>query len=253
MLLLKVNEGKFEDSLIKLLKERGSLSTIDIYNNFSDMNEKTVAWHLHECVKQGIVKRIGPGGGRGVYVLSNSILDAGRELKKLNAQKRAIYEFLVEAGYHFYVSGLDCFNDCLEGDSDFPLIICTDKNHVSDLRTDMMRNFDCYALAEEDLIEKKDIEDQMSKYGCYVLSSKDFTLQQNNFAFKEKAFVDLYYAVTRQHFPFPIEALPKVLSLFKPNEKRFHFATKDRQLAHELDFLLNYNIEFLRAFVNYLN
>ncbi|MBQ3829641.1 MAG: hypothetical protein II813_01810, partial [Spirochaetales bacterium] len=85
-----------------------------------------------------------------------------------------------------------------------------------------------------------------------VLSTSDFGMQKEGFAYAEKAFVDLYYAVTRLEYPLPVAELPHVLSLIKPNEYRFRRATKDRGLSNELNFLLSYNKDFVKSFADFI-
>ena len=239
---------EFEEELIALLKERGSLATVEIYDAFPQMNKATIAWHLHDCVKQGLVRRIGPGGGRGKYLLVENRIASDEKLKSLNEYKKRVFDFLCSLGYPFYVSGFDAleFNlDC------FPVIICADKNNTSTIQFELMKNFD-FAITSSDRIEKRDKQANMKRFVFYILEAKDFNLQVEHFAIKEKAFVDLYYAVTRLNYPFPVEELPYLLGKLNPNERRFHFATKDMKLAHELDFLLSYNKDFLKAFVGCL-
>jgi hypothetical protein len=252
MLLLDEYEVKFEQRLKDFLRQKGSLTTTELYELFAPMPSATVAWHLHRCVENGFVKRIGAGGGRGIYQLSDIMLDERRSLDNLSAQKREVYEFLCYLGYDFYLSGFDSLGDVtIQDKDDHPMIICTGKKNLDTISLELTRKF-TFALAQDNRIEKKDIKDNMQKYKFYVLEGRNFDLQMGHFAVPEKSFVDLYFAITRLHYPFEVEKLPYILDLIKPNGRRFHFATKDRKVAAELDFLLNYDRAFLLAFADYI-
>lgn len=239
---------EFEEKLITLLQTKGALSTVQIYDEFSDMNPKTVSWHLYDCIKQGLVDR----SSHGYYVLSSSLPEIKERFSNISSYGREIYDYLCSAGFDFYISGMDCLNGhgvWLQGS--LPLIICTHKNDVKDVQLELMRHYDL-ALIESEvaMLSNERVKNQIK---TVILSSNDFTLQKGHFAFIEKAFVDLYFAVTRLDYPVAIEELPHILSLYNVNPYRFKKATKDRHLSSELDFLLCYEKRFLKAFVNFLD
>ena len=239
---------KFEDRLVKLLQERGPLSTVQIYQEFSTMNPKTVSWHLYDCIKQGIVDR----SSHGLYVLSSSLPEIKERLSNISSYGQEIYNFLCSTDYDFYISGMDCLNGLgVWTQGALPIIICTRKESVKDVQMELMRHFDL-ALIESEVDMLAD-EKTRGLIKIVILSSNDFSLQKGHFAVVEKAFVDLYYSITRLEYPISIDELPHLLSLFNINAFRFKRATKDRHLSSELDFLLCYNKKFLKAVVEYLN
>ncbi len=239
---------EFEERLIGLLQEKGPLSTVQIYDAFAPMNSKTVSWHLFDCIKQGIVDR----SSHGLYVLSSSLPEIQERFENISSYGKKVYDFLSSTGFDFYFSGMDCLNGLgVWTQGTLPLIICTKKTDVKDVQLELMRQFDL-PLIESETAMLAD-ENIKSLIKIVILSSNDFTLQKGHFAVVEKAFVDLYFAVTRLEYPIPVEELPHLLSLFKLNPYRFKKATKDRHLSSELDFLLSYDRNFLKALVNYLD
>ena len=238
--------GDFRKKLCSELEKRGAMTTVEIYSLFSGQNPKTVAWHLHEELVKGHVAR----RSHGIYVLPSGIPKSDERQTNIPDLSRAAYAVLRESGFDFYLSGLDGLNGLsFSVDGNYPVIVCTKRGNVKDIQLLLMRHFDL-AATEEDFFNFDDVAKRRIQF--LVLSSDDFSLQREDFAFAEKAFVDLYYAVTRLEYPLSVSELPHVLSLLTPNAYRFRRATKDRGLSDELNFLLSYNREFVKGLGEYI-
>lgn len=211
------------------------------------MNQKTVSWHLHDQLSRGFISRTSHGS----YRLSESIPEKNERFPHLPQLSCECYEHLLKTGYEFYLSGLDCLNGIgFTVSGNYPVIVCTPKHQVKDLQLSLMRQFD-FAITEDELqlLSNTALRDRIQ---FVVLSTTNMSLSKDHFAFTEKAFVDLYYAATRFEYPLPISELPHILSLITPNPFRFRQSTKDRGLSNELNFLLSYNKEFLKAMEEYI-
>lgn len=229
------------------LSDKGSITTQQIYRLFPAMNKQTVSWHIHEQLEKGNIEK----RGHGVYAMAKALPDMEERLSHMSELSRLCYTFLLGIGYDFYLSGLDCLNGMgFTVSGTFPVIICTRKHLMKDMQLELMREFDL-AITEDEL-SMLDMESIRSRIQFVILSSEDFKLQKGNFAYREKAFVDLYYAVTRIDYPVPVEELPHILGIIEPNRFRFMQSTKDRGLSNELNFLLNYNSHFIKAFAKYI-
>ena len=237
----------FKESLLSYLMMNGRLTTQEIYALFPDMNHKTVSWHLNQELMKGNVKK----AGHGVYEIGSHIPEKEERQSHIPDLSKAVYECLLQSGYNFYLSGLDCMNGLgFKVDGQYPIIICTKKDCMKDVQLLLMREFDLAITEEEkDLLSEEGLKRRIQ---FVILKSNDFALQKEHFAFKEKAFVDLYYTVTRLEYPLDVSELPHVLSLISPNAYRFRRATKDRGLGSELNFLLSYNKDFVKALSDYL-
>lgn len=237
----------FKESLYSYLLLNGKLTTQEIYNLFPEMNHKTVSWHLHRELVKGNIQK----DGHGVYVLGSAVPQSEERQGNIPELSKVVYRCLEESGYDFYLSGLDCMNGLgFRVDGSYPVIVCVKDSDLKDTQLLLMREFDLAITEEEiDLLSEETLKRRIQ---FVVLRSSDFTLQKEHFAFPEKAFVDLYYAVTRLEYPLDVSELPHVLSLISPNAYRFRRATKDRGLSAELDFLLSYNKAFVKAFADYL-
>lgn len=238
----------FREKLAVALRERGSLSTQEVYALFPDMNRSTVSWHLHDELEKGSIAK----KSHGVYVASSSIPEQDERFSNIPELSRTAFDVLSKAGYEFYLSGLDCLNGLgMKVDGAYPVIVCTRGKDVKNVQLELMRAMD-FAMTEDENQLLLD-ENLKRRIQFVVLSSSDFSLQKQGFAYQEKAFVDLYYATTRLEYPLPVEELPHLLSIINPNPYRFRLATKDRRLSSELNFLLSYQKDFLKAFIKYLD
>lgn len=238
---------EFQKRLSFILKEKGSMTTQEIYSYFSDMNSKTVSWHLYNCLNEGLVNR----SSHGKYTLSSSIPQVDERLSHIPARNCMLFDFMCQTGFDFYMTGLDCMNGMgFDVSGNYPVLFCCRKNEIKDVQIETMRHLDL-TLTEYDTQMLSD-EKLKRKIQFVLLGTNDFSLQKGHFAFLEKAFVDLYFAATRLDYPIPIGELPHILSLIDINPYRFKRATKDRNISHELDFLLNYNKEFIKALSNFI-
>ena len=239
--------NEFRERLLKELSEGRVLTTRQIYDLFPQMNQKTVSWHLHEELGKGFVEK----SAHGEYRLSSSTPLDEERFSCIPDLSKAAFGCLKDSGYDFYLSGLDCMNGIgFRVDGSYPVILCTRKSSLKDVQLLLMREFDLAITEEENNI--LGMGKLKSRIQFVILSSSNFALQSDGFAFPEKAFVDLYYAVTRMEYPIPVSELPHVLSLIKPNPYRFRNATKDRGLGNELNFLLSYNKDFIKALTSFI-
>lgn len=237
----------FESRITKLLNENQTLTTKEIYSLFPEMNSQTVSWHLHkQMVKGNIVQ-----ASHGVYVLPKTKLNDETRISKLPQLSLSAFDILSKAGYNFYLSGLDTLNGLgFSVSGNYPVIVCTEKSRVKDVQLLLMREFDV-AISEYDYSVLDNVS-LRKRTQFVVLGTDAFELSKGHFALPEKAFVDLYYAISRLDYPVPVKELPHVLSLIKPNLYKFKMATKDRKVSDELNFLMHYNREFVKALADYL-
>lgn len=238
--------SSFFETLSETFPE-GGFTTQQIYSLFSDMNSKTVSWHIHDELKKGNIEKL----GHGVYTRAKALPCADERFSCISELSRKCYEFLKLSGYDFYLSGLDCLNGLgFSVEGTYPVLVCARKHQVKDVQLELMRAFDL-AITEDEL-SMLEMDNIRSRIQFVILGSEDFGLQRSGFAFKEKGFVDLYYAVTRMDYPVPVEELPHILGIIGPNRYRFHQATRDRGLSDELNFLLQYNSHFIKSFAKYI-
>ncbi|MCQ2398723.1 MAG: hypothetical protein MJ052_05430 [Sphaerochaetaceae bacterium] len=237
----------FGEKIVKLLEEHNSLTTQEIYSLFGDMNAQTVSWHLHKQTAKGNIVQ----ASHGRYCLPVSSLNDRARIEKLPPLSRTAFEILSETDYDFYLSGLDSLNgDVFSVNSTYPVIICTSPQRIKDVQLELMRQSD-FAITEDEvsLLSNSNL---IIRIQYVLLKSSAMDLSKDCFALPEKAFVDLYYCVTRLDYPIDMSELPHILSLLKPNPFRFRTATKDRGLSDELNFLLCYSAGFIRNLAKYL-
>ena len=77
-----------------------------------------------------------------------------------------------------------------------------------------------------------------------VRPTKEFDYAKDEIAEQEKAFVDLYYEVTRASFPLSLGELSRIFLNMQRrnfiNEKRLNKVAARRNLHHDIRYILNY-------------
>lgn len=235
----------FNKKLFEFMSEKDFVTTKEIYELFPEMNSQTVSWHLHKLLKSGDIAQL----AHGCYSLKQKSISQRSEL--LSNQAKSAFNILKTAGFDFYISGLDALKaNGLNVTGNYPVLICTTKERMKDVQLELMRESD-FAITENDISFSNN--DKLSdRIQYYILGSKAFELSSDNVALKEKAFVDLYYAITRLGYPVAVTNLPRILSVIKPNEYKFKASTRDKGVGDELNFLLSYDRQFVKAFADLL-
>jgi len=230
-----------EQFLNKLKKEFDNSSEVSvkqIYEMFPETNKKTVSWRLYDLCKQGKLYR----SGHGLYALRNmdEHLAAGYEYMQKKGQD--VYDIVMEYGYEFYVSGLDALvGEVLHVPEQYPIILEIEGEGINEI-SDVLNSKEFLAVKarEKELLSNLSLK---AKVDVILIQSKNFTLSNGGIAIKEKAFVDLYYAVTRLNYGISIQELSGIYENLNRNKMisiaQIKAAAKDVGVLDEIAWLLN--------------
>lgn len=230
-----------DDFYKKLKKEFNHSNEVNIkhiYDMFPDINKKTISWRLYDLCKQGKLYR----SGHGLYSLSNmdEHLAVGYEYMQKKAQE--IYDIVMEYGYEFYVSGLDALvGEVLHVPEQYPVILEIEEDGINEISEVLnAKEFLAVKASEKELLLNLTLK---SKVDVILIPSKNFTLSHENIAIKEKAFVDLYYAVTRVNYGISIQELSRIYENLNRNKMisiaKIKDAAKVVGIADEIGWLLD--------------
>ncbi len=211
-----------------------------IYKMFPKTNQNTISWRIYNLCKQGKLYKT----GHGLYSLSkmDSHLAIGYEYMQKKAQD--IYDIVMEYGYKFYISGLDALvGEVLHVPEQFPVILEIEDDGISEISEVLnAREFLAIKVSEKELLSNLTLK---SKIDVILIPSKKFTLSYENIAIKEKAFVDLYYAVTRVNYGFSIQELSRIYENLNRNKMisiaKIKEAAKVVGVTGEIGWLLDVN------------
>lgn len=250
---MKQNDLKqFYEKINELFNQTIEVDIKQIYQMFSETNQKTISWRIYNLCKQGKLYK----SGHGLYSLSkmDSHLAVGYEYMQKKAQD--IYDIVMEYGYEFYVSGLDALvGEVLHVPEQYPVILEIEYDGISEISEVLnAREYFAIKVSEKELLSNLALK---SKVDVILIPCKKFTLSYENIAIKEKAFVDLYYAVTRVNYGISIQELSRIYENLKRNKMisiaKIKDAAKVVGVAGEIGWLLDVEkmLPKVKEFMNY--
>lgn len=218
-------------------KDRSSFNVKEVRGLFLDVKPKTVSWFLYKMVQN---KKINKVGYNEYTFLEKNNLALGFEY--ISERGKKIYELLQELGYEYYISGIDALSgELLHMPETYPIIVIVEEDGINEVKEYL--EDDSYTVLTEQ--NKEIMKEQFLKKhtGVIVLSGRNFDLSYEGVAKKEKAFVDLYYAVTRLDYTFSVQELYRVYESMTRKKNitntEFKKASVDRKIRNEIEYILN--------------
>jgi len=231
------HDSVFLSELLEELSKRQSLETREIYDLFPSMNPKTVSWKLFDLVKKGYLIRF----AQGYYSISEPKESNATVYKYLNSLSKKIYNDLLGYGFNFYISGLDALvGELLHIPEKFMVLLVIEKSGIPEIR-EFLNSQDLLVVTEKEK-RKQGFQLIKDRADVCIFGGKDFSLQKEHIAKKEKGFIDLYYAVTRLDYPVSIPELSRIYENLLRNRSvtfmKMKQAAKDKGIYSEITWLL---------------
>ena len=230
-------------------KDRSSFNLKEVRGLFPEVKSKTVSWFLYKMVQN---KKINKVGHNEYTFLEKNNLALGFEY--ISEKGKKIYELLQELGYEYYISGIDALiGELLHIPETYPIIVIVEEGGIIEIK-EYLEDENYSVLIEQNKAIMK--EQFLKKHtDVIILSGKKFDLSYEGVANKEKAFVDLYYAVTRLDYSFSLQELYRVYESMtrKKNITNTEFikASIDRKIRNEIEYILNFKKmpEYAKEFI----
>ena len=200
------------------------------------LKKATLYWDLCNMVEQGYLIRV----GKGKYLLNQNAVD-DKPLTSLLANK--INNILQETGFQYYISGIDILLKHMQHVPDsYPIMLFVDK-YSSDEIEDMLLKNNIHAISSNELKSGGTIVKLNTLNDIVILyETSKFEYSSGGFASYEKAFVDLYYEITRQDFPLPLQELARIYSHMDLrgviDKKKLIQAAYDRNAHYDIRFIV---------------
>jgi len=195
------------DEKVRIIKS--NLKNKDVFT-ISDvelvLNEKrsTLYWTMWNLVGKGYLSRV----GKGLYSLFEKKEPVFPILSKTG---KKVIKILEESGYQFFISGLDILSVFMEHIPErFPVILFVERNNINEIVDLLIENgIDTLTNLKGDTLS---ILRQLysTKEIVLVYKTNEFKYSNKGRASIEKAFVDMYYAVTRKGYPLSIQELARI-------------------------------------------
>ena len=213
--------------------EQPSFATDDVLALYPEANRNTINWTLSKLAAEGKIRRIRTG----VYsFLLNE--PAGNGIV-LSTDAERIDEILAEEGFEYYISGADILSKYMHHVPEhYPVILFVEKaarDGVSDI---LRRNG--IAVTDASDFERQYQNLAYFKSGViavlYLTDNFDYALK--GLATKEKAFVDLFYAISRNGYPISLNELARMYQNMARqgaiDKKKMIAAASRRSLQHDI-------------------
>jgi hypothetical protein len=237
--------GKFTRSLKNklnlLLKELGENSTFTVADAVGVLKAKetTVRWVLWNLCDKGKIVRI----GKGLYTFRSQVDQ--KSLPHLSTAAKEVKKIFDEEGLEFFISGLDILAGYMTHIPEkYPVLVFVEKENI-DEANELLKGQNIDSIIGDKVTEYKKIYRILPLIELIILRpTREFDYSKDGIAEPEKAFVDLYYEVTRASFPLSLEELGRIFLNMQRrifiNEKRLSKVAIRRNLHHDIRYILNY-------------
>jgi len=232
----KSTDERFLKTLRNRMAHESELSIKEIYSIFPETRQSTIRWRLYTLVQQGKLFRT----NRGYYTLGSDTLNA-TDYEYLQIKSKEIYRLLSGYGYKYYISGLDALvGELLHIPEQFTVILVGEEDAINEIQE--IVEDEGYIVIRENQQDFLFLNSLKSKIDVILLKGNNFKLSVQGIAIKEKAFVDLYYAVTRLEYAISIPELSRIFNNMRRNKTytplRMKQAAVDRGVENEINWLL---------------
>jgi hypothetical protein len=191
-----------------LIKDKLGEDTImyfeDISQLFPNRKKQSLYWDISKLVEAGYFLRV----RNGVYKFSEN---RSQPTILISTTAKKVINILNETGFDYYISGVDILSKFLHHiPESYPIMVFAQKEATAEI-TDVLR--DNGYLVSETAKKLGDLEafNNFDNSKIIVLNQTDsFTYAKNNLATIEKAFLDLFFEITRKLYPFSLQELVRI-------------------------------------------
>jgi hypothetical protein len=177
----------------------------DVQAIFPDIKKSSIYWNLSKMVEVGYLKRVRTG----VYAFNEW---KGKTRIALTEDIKKVQEALDESGFEYFISGLDVLQRFMQHvPEQYPMILFVEKyahnemiNYLIDGGFAVIKPAELRKQYEDAVIAGID------KKQVIVYDTENFDYENDGIAIIEKAFVDLYFSITRNGYPLSLQELVRV-------------------------------------------
>lgn len=230
-----------KDKFNILIKELGEESTFTVSDAVGVLKAKetTVRWILWNLADQGKIMRV----GKGLYTFRPKFNQ--NLLPNLSDLAKKVREIFQESGFQFFISGLDILSSYMvHVPEKYPVLVFVDKNSIEEAN-ELLMSKKINSVVGDSVPEYRKIYRVIPLEEMVILRpTKEFDYAKEGIVEQEKAFVDLYYEVTRASYPLSLGELGRIFLNMQRrsfiNEKRLSKVAARRNLHHDIRFILDH-------------
>ena len=200
----------------------------------------TVGWTLWQLTDRGVITR----RGRNQY----SFQIASRGLAPhLSEDGQRVCALLQETGFGFLITGLDILSPyMLHVPEKFPVLVYTEKSSLGEVTDFLTRQGWVVILMPEGKRGRNTVKiPRQSAEPVWLYRTTELLYGHSGLADSERAFVDLYMAVTRHGYPLALQELARIFEAMQGrgvfNLGRRTKVASRRSIAEDVRFLRDYH------------
>lgn len=187
------------------LREQTTFCMEDVQAIFPDMKQSSIYWNLSKMVEAGYLKRVRTG----VYAFNEW---KGKTKIALTEDIKRVQEILDESGFGYFISGLDVLQRFMQHvPEQYPMLLFVEKSAHDEIINYLLDGG--FAVVKPSGIRQQ-YEDAIlagiEKKQIIVYDTENFDYENDGIATIEKAFVDLYFSITRNGYPLSLQELVRV-------------------------------------------
>ncbi|MHB1485744.1 MAG: DUF6577 family protein [Saccharofermentanales bacterium] len=228
-------EDKF-NKIKKSIEQEPLFTMQDIQEIFPDKQKSSLYWDVSKLVEAGYLVRI----RNGVYKLKDSKIN---NAVILSDAAKEIRNTLQETGFDFYISGIDILSKFLHHIPEkYPIIVYASKVAIEEIKTalDSKKYFVTQSYSSINRLELDNFVN--SRQHVLLIPTESFFFSQNNLATTEKAFLDLFYEITRDGYPLALQELVRMYQNLIRNgaldQKKLVKAAYIRNMEHDVRYIV---------------
>ena len=187
------------------LREQATFYMDDVQAIFPEMKSATIYWNLSKLVEAGYLRRV----RKGVYAFNEW---KGKTKITLTDDAKRIQDLLDESGFGYFVSGLDILQRFMQHvPEQYPMILFIEKSAHEEIVNNLVNNgFQIIKISEIQQRYEDAVLSGSDKKQIIVYDTENFEYEHEGVATIEKAFVDLYFSITRNGYPLSLQELVRI-------------------------------------------
>lgn len=234
------DKSALEKKFQKITYELGDQTAFymdDIQTIFPDMKRSSLYWYISKMVEAGLLKRV----RNGTYALNEW---HGKKAVTLSNDAKRIQNIMDELGFEYYVSGLDILAKyMLHVPEQYPIMIFVEKEAYDEISGVLQQSeIEVIKPVQLQASYENHVYTGQNNTQAVVYLTENFAYSENRLATTEKAFLDLYYAITRNGYPLALQELVRIYEnvtrLGNLDKKKLITVATRRSLQYDIRFIV---------------
>lgn len=229
-------EKKYE-KIVEVFGNQSSFYVDEVEQIFPELKKSTLYWNLSKLVENGYLKRI----RNGVFAFNEW---RGKKGVYLSYSAEQIKDLLDETGFNYFISGLDILAKYMQHvPEQYPVIIFVEKEAKEEIYDNLtFKGIDVIELLQIKKMHENAVFSGNNSMQVVLYTTENFAYSEEGLATVEKAFVDLYFAVSRNNYPLPLQELVRIYQnlsrLGNIDKKRLITVATKRNIQYDIRFIV---------------